>query len=116
MKHSAPPPNGPHPFQHQNLPTLRGTQTGLLDPSQPSRLLRFPDSNLSFASFDPKTALVEEPTLQKHNNSGTLTPPKRIVIETNPKGASFWRFVPRAHLKEGAQDEGIWPRVIDICG
>ncbi|KAH0827525.1 hypothetical protein J3R83DRAFT_4238 [Lanmaoa asiatica] len=95
---------------------LRGTQPGLLDPSQPSRLLRFPDSKLSFASFDPKTALAEGPSVQRLNNSGNLAPPKRIVIETTSKGASFWRFVPRARLEEGAQDEGVWPRVIDVCG
>ncbi|KAF9244937.1 hypothetical protein BU15DRAFT_71296 [Melanogaster broomeanus] len=102
--------------QHSELRTLRGTQPGLLDPSQPSRLLRFPDSKLSFASFDPKTALVEEPDTRKRNSTESLTPPKRIVIETTPKGASFWRFVPRARLDEGVQDEGVWPRVVDICG
>lgn len=116
MVYSASPPSGAHSFQHPNLPTLRGTQPGLLDPSQPSRLLRFPDSKLSFASFDPKTALAEEPSAQKLNNPGSPAPPKRIVIETTRKGASFWRFVPRARLEDGAQDEGVWPRVIDVCG
>ncbi|KAF8135692.1 hypothetical protein EV363DRAFT_1321334 [Boletus edulis] len=114
--YSGPPSNGTHSSQHANLRVLRGTQPGLLDPSQPSRLLRFPDSKLAFASFDPKTALPEEHCSQKSNNSGTLVPPKRIVIETASKGTSFWRFVPRARLEEGAQDEGIWPRIIDICG
>ena len=113
---AVPPPNGVHSSQHANLRILRGTQPGLLDPSQPSRLLRFPDSKLSFASFDPKTALPEESSSQKSNNSSTLAPPKRIVIETTSKGVSSWRFVPRARLEEGAQDEGVWPRAIDICG
>ncbi|KAG8213709.1 hypothetical protein J3R82DRAFT_10409 [Butyriboletus roseoflavus] len=116
MAHSAPPLDEAHSSQHADLRILRGTQPGLLDQSQPPRLLRFPDSKLSFASFDPKTALAEGPNVQKLNNSGTLAPPKRIVIEITSKGASFWRFVPRARLEEGAQDEGIWPRVIDICG
>jgi hypothetical protein len=110
------PSNGAHSSQHANLRVLRGTQPGLLDPSQLSRLLRSPDSKLSFASFDPKTALPEEPSVQRLNDSGNLAPPKRIVIETTSKGASFWRFVPRARLEEGAQDEGLWPRVLDICG
>ncbi|KAN0090905.1 hypothetical protein V8E55_004471 [Tylopilus felleus] len=114
--YSALPSNGAHSPQHANLRVLRGTQPGLLDPSQPSRLLRFPDSKLSFASFDPKTALPEDSSSQKSNNTGNIPPPKRIVIETTSKGASFWRFVPRARLEEGAQDEGVWPRVIDICG
>ncbi|KAF9232548.1 hypothetical protein BU15DRAFT_67370 [Melanogaster broomeanus] len=96
--------------QHSELCTFRGTQPGLLDLSQPTRLLRFPDSKLSFAAFDPKTALVEEPDIRKRNSTESLTPPKRIVIETMPKGASFWRFVPPARLDEGVQDEGVWPR------
>lgn len=116
MFYSTPPFDEPHSSQHVNLRILRGAQPGLLDTSQPSRLLRFPDSKLSFASFDPKTALAEEPSVHNLNNSGNLTPPKRVVVETTSKGASFWRFVPRAHLEEGAQDEGVWPRVIDICG
>lgn len=116
--YSAPLSNGVHSSQHANLRVVRGSQPGLLDPSQPSRLLRFPDSKLSFASFDPKTALPEESdsSAQKTRNTGNLAPPKRIVVETTSKGASFWRFVPRARLEQGAQDEGIWPRVIDICG
>ncbi|KAF8844665.1 hypothetical protein BDN67DRAFT_921376, partial [Paxillus ammoniavirescens] len=101
--------------QQTKLRTLRGTQPGLLDSSQPSRLLRFSDSKLFFSSFDPKTALVDDPGIRKRTTEN-LTPPKRIVIETTSKGASFWRFVPRARLEEGAQDEGVWPRVVDICG
>lgn len=116
MAYSAPPLNEAHSSQHAHLRILCGTQPGLLDPSQPPRLLRFPDSKLSFASFDPKTALAEVPGVQQLNNFGTLAPPKRIVIETTSKGASFWRFVPRARLEEGAQGEGLWPRVIDVCG
>lgn len=100
------------------LRTIRGTQPGLLDPSQPSRLLRFPDANLHFASFDPKTALVDgqEPDMRKLNITDILPPPKRVVIESTPKGVSFWRFVPRARLEEGAQDEGFWPRLIVLNG
>ncbi|KAI6046023.1 hypothetical protein EDC04DRAFT_3086515 [Pisolithus marmoratus] len=98
--------------------TIRGTQPGLLDSSQPTRMLRFLDAKLHFASFDPKTALVDgqEPDIHRLNITDTLPPPKRIVIESTHKGASFWRFVPRARLEEGAQDEGFWPRLIDICG
>ncbi|KAH7888561.1 hypothetical protein F5I97DRAFT_1803319 [Phlebopus sp. FC_14] len=103
------------------FPVLRGPHPGLLDFSQPSRLFRFPGSTLTFASFDPQTALVTdvEPEIRKLNinfSSSNLPPPKRVVIETTAKGVSFWRFVPRAHLEEGVQDEGIWPRLIDVCG
>ncbi|KAG1808170.1 uncharacterized protein BJ212DRAFT_1485119 [Suillus subaureus] len=98
--------------------TIRGTQPGLLDPTQPSRLLRAPDSRLSFASFDPRTALAGEdiPDLHKLSIGEDLPPPKRIVIETTPKGTSFWRFVPKARLDGGVRDEGFWPRVVEICG
>ncbi|KAG2345594.1 hypothetical protein BDR05DRAFT_116804 [Suillus weaverae] len=97
---------------------IRGTKPGLLDPTQPSRLLRAPDSTLSFASFDPRTALAGEdiPDLRKLSIGDDLPPPKRIVIETTPKGTSFWRFVPKARLDGGARDEGFWPRVVEICG
>ncbi|KAG1881480.1 hypothetical protein C8R48DRAFT_744230 [Suillus tomentosus] len=98
--------------------TIRGTEPGLLDPTQPFRLLRAPDSTLSFASFDPRTALAGEdiPDLHKLSIGEDLPPPKRIVIETTPKGTSFWRFVPKARLDAGVRDEGLWPRVIEICG
>lgn len=98
--------------------TIRGTQPGLLDPSQPSRLLRFVDAKLHFASFDPKTAFADEqePDIHRLNITDTLPPPKRVVIESTQKGVSFWRFVPRARLEEGAPDEGFWPRLINICG
>ncbi|KAL4063070.1 hypothetical protein V8B97DRAFT_1891462 [Scleroderma yunnanense] len=98
--------------------TIWGAQPGLLDPSQSSRLLRFPGSKLIFASFNPNTALVNDRELdiRRLNITDSLPPPKRIVIETSPKGSTFWRFVPRAHLAEGVQSEGLWPRLIDICG
>ncbi|KAG1734715.1 uncharacterized protein EDB91DRAFT_1146477 [Suillus paluster] len=97
---------------------IRGTEPGLIDPTQPSRLLRSPDSRLSFASFDPRTALAGEdvPDLRKLSIDDDLPPPKRIVIETTPKGTSFWRFVPKARLDEGVRDEGFWPRVVELCG
>ncbi|KAG9316378.1 hypothetical protein JVU11DRAFT_2411 [Chiua virens] len=69
MIYSALPSNGAHSYQHSNMRTLLGSQPGLLDPSQPPRLLRSPDSKLSFASFDPKTALAENPSTQKSNSS-----------------------------------------------
>ncbi|OAX41057.1 hypothetical protein K503DRAFT_854905 [Rhizopogon vinicolor AM-OR11-026] len=97
---------------------IRGTEPGLIDPTQPSRVLRSPNSKLSFASFDPRTALAGEdvPDLRKLSIGEDLPPPKRIVIETTPKGTSFWRFVPKARLEEGVRDEGFWPRVVEICG
>jgi len=98
--------------------TIRGSKPGLIDSTQPSRVLRSPDSQLSFASFDPRTALAGEdvPDLRKLSIGEDLPPPKRIVIETTPKGTSFWRFVPKARLEEGVRDEGFWPRVVEICG
>ncbi|OBZ68221.1 hypothetical protein A0H81_11698 [Grifola frondosa] len=42
--------------------------------------------------------------------------PKRIVIETVPSGQNIWRFVPRARRESGVENEGMWPRVINICG
>ena len=104
------------PSQIHVAHTLFGTVPGILDPTQPSRLLRYPHSTLSFASFDPLTAVNNE-GLQNHSNQGGFRP-KRIVIETvlGQDGFSTWRFVPRARREQGVDDEGIWPRVIEICG
>lgn len=97
--------------------SLFGTVPGVLDPTQPSRLLRFPGSTLSFASFHPFTASnVQEP--QRTSNGDEPCRPKRIVIESvlGRDGFSTWRFVPRARREQGVEDEGVWPRVIEICG
>ena len=45
-----------------------------------------------------------------------LPPPKRIVVEIAANGKSTWRFVPRAKMDDGVDNEGIWPRVVDLCG
>ncbi|EMD37912.1 hypothetical protein CERSUDRAFT_136845 [Gelatoporia subvermispora B] len=106
------------PSQPQEEPAkvfIYGSQPGKLDPSQLDRLLRVPGSRLSFASFDPLTAFTRDAS---HGRSDDTYRPKRIVIETlpGPAGESFWRFVPRARTEEGVEDEGRWPRVVDICG
>ncbi|TFY80984.1 hypothetical protein EWM64_g3023 [Hericium alpestre] len=95
---------------------LDGATPGLLDPSQPSRVLRLPGSKLSFASFDPRAASAAAPEIDKLSLNGELYRPKRIVIETLPNGRNYWRFVPRARWGEGVRDEGEWPREISICG
>src|ERR1700676_1015315 len=102
--------------------SISGTTPGLLDPSQPSRLLRLSTSTLSFASFDPRTAFVDDtkdfPNIANLSTQNEHHRPKRIVIETTPNGVNFWRFVPRARKEHGVVvlDEGVWPRVVEICG
>jgi hypothetical protein len=100
------------------LPKLTGSVPGLLDSTQPARLLRLPGSKLSFATFDPHAASGSQdvPNLCTLSLNEELYRPKRIVIETLPSGESFWRFVPKARLEEGISDEGKWPRIIEICG
>ncbi|OCH95182.1 hypothetical protein OBBRIDRAFT_788652 [Obba rivulosa] len=95
---------------------IYGSQPGRLDPSQPERLLRVPGSKLSFASFDPLTASPARDAAQGPPDGSYR--PKRIVVETfpGPAGESFWRFVPRARSEEGVENEGPWPRVVEICG
>ena len=96
---------------------LRGSVPGLLDDTQPSRLLRDPASKLYFASFDPFTARQEDGTDRLRNLSlhEQLYRPKRVVVEMTPTG-SFWRFVPRAAGDDGQTNEEHWPRSVDICG
>lgn len=98
-------------------PQLRGSIPGLLDATQPSRLLRDPASKLYFASFDPFTARQDDGTHGLRNLSLTeqLYRPKRVVVEITPTG-SFWRFVPRATRDDGLRNEEHWPRLVDICG
>ncbi|KZT08321.1 uncharacterized protein LAESUDRAFT_757564 [Laetiporus sulphureus 93-53] len=99
-------------------PSIFGTVPGQLDTSQPTRLHRVPGSTFSFASFNSYTASSrgDIPDLNKLSLHDETCRPKRIVIETLPNGQSTWRFVPRARLGQGMEDEGPWPRVIKICG
>ena len=96
---------------------LRGSEPGLLDPTQPSRLLRDPASKLYFASFDPFTACQDDGADRMRNLSlhEKLYRPKRVVVEIAPTG-SFWRFVPRATKDDGLENEEHWPRIVEICG
>jgi hypothetical protein len=98
-------------------PVLSGMAPGMLDASQPSRILRNPASQLHFASFNPYTASPDRELLhiQSLSLKEELYRPKRVVIEVTPEG-SFWRFVPRARREDGVSDEGAWPKLVDICG
>ncbi|KAF8629663.1 hypothetical protein AX17_005602 [Amanita inopinata Kibby_2008] len=101
---------GPSTLRHIN-----GSVPGLLDPTQPERLLRLPGSKLLFAAFDPLTATdVTGPG--KHSINEEFCRPKRIVVEIMPNGDSHWRFVPNARREDGVPDEGEWPRPVGICG
>ncbi len=99
------------------IPRISGTQPGVLDPTQPSRLLRLHGAKLSFATFDPLTAYAQDaPDFTKLNLNTDFYRPKRVVIETAPSGDCTWRFVPSAKREDGVVDEGLWPRIIDLCG
>jgi hypothetical protein len=96
-----------------------GATVGVLDATQKARVLRNPSSTLHFSAFDPLTASGQDVNLEfrKLNiQQEEKYPPKRIVLEVSPNGQSSWRFVPRARKEEGAKDEGMWPRVVDLCG
>ena len=99
---------------------LHGCKPGLLDPTQPARILRYPNSTLSFAAFDPLAASGNAHP-RKRTPDADPARPKRIVIETTPgnRVPSKWRFVPRARRAPdtpGLEDEGVWPRLVMICG
>lgn len=97
---------------------ISGSVPGVLDPGQPERLFRWPNSKLSFAAFDPRTASSGQgiPDLRKLSLNEELYRPKRVVVETAPTGESYWRFVPSARKEDGVIDEGTWPKVIELCG
>ncbi|KAH9931122.1 uncharacterized protein BXZ73DRAFT_90200 [Epithele typhae] len=100
-------------------PTLRrldGTAPGVLDRSQPQRILASSGATLSFASFDPFVASGPSSLSRKRALDPDPARPRRIVIETPLRGQSKWRFVPRARYAQGVVDEGSWPRKVNICG
>lgn len=103
--------------QQDRVLHISGNLPGMLDPTQTSRLLRIPTATLSFAAFDPRAATTDSglgfPSISLNEE---LYRPKRVVIESLPDGRSFWRFVPRAKWEPDVEDEGDWPRIIDICG
>ncbi|KAJ6593910.1 hypothetical protein B0H19DRAFT_977069 [Mycena capillaripes] len=97
--------------------SISGTTPGVLDSTQPQRLLRHPSSTLSFASFDPRVASADHGwDMRSLSLNEELYRPKRVVIETASSGDSSWRFVPKARWDEGVIDEGAWPRVVELCG
>jgi hypothetical protein len=109
------PSAGPSSFR---ITKISGTTPGMLDPTQPERLHRIPNSKLSFAAFNPLTASApqEVPDLRKLSLNQELYRPKRIVVETAPTGECFWRFVPSARRDDDVSDEGQWPRIVELCG
>ncbi|TBU36299.1 hypothetical protein BD309DRAFT_1024452 [Dichomitus squalens] len=96
------------------LKCLIGSTPGLLDPTQPARVLRGDGWKLSFAILDP-VVLGEAVT---PGASTEADGKRRIVIETPPLGAGAlrYRLVPNAELDPGVENEGSWPRTVDICG
>ncbi|KAK7057184.1 RING-type domain-containing protein [Favolaschia claudopus] len=96
---------------------IAGSTPGVIDSTQPSRLLRRPSSTLSFATFDPRVASADHGwDMRSLTLNEELYRPKRVVIETTCSGESSWRFVPKARWEDGVVDEGSWPRVVDLCG
>jgi len=96
---------------------LTGSEPGVLDESQRSRVLRTINSTLSFASFDPYVATPREASdLSRISIEEERCRPKRIVIETIPGHGSFWRWVPSARKQQGVNDDGEFPRLIEVCG
>jgi hypothetical protein len=108
-------PPGPSTAQMRRI---SGSTPGMLDPTQVERLHRIPNSKLSFAAFNPLTASApqEVPDLRKLSLNQELYRPKRVVVEIALTGECCWRFVPSARRDDDVPDEGLWPRVVEICG
>lgn len=104
----------------QSIRLVSGTVPGVLDPTQPSRILQTQASVLSFASYEPRAATSEHipdfGKLSLDDNHYEHCRPKRIVIETIPGRGNFWRFVPNAVREQYVEEEGTFPRLIKICG
>ncbi|KAI1788730.1 hypothetical protein LXA43DRAFT_894168 [Ganoderma leucocontextum] len=107
----ASPPHAPAPVPIY----LCGSKPGVFDPTQPTRLLRYLDSTLIFASFNPLTFTGVSLC------TDALTRARRVVVEV-PHANDFserpnwFSFVPNAVLAPGVASEGKWPRVVNYCG
>lgn len=104
-----------------NSPTSRANSASPQQEESPWRISRLPGSVITFASFDPSAATgssedTNETGMRKLSLNEELCRPKRVVIETSPDGRSTWRFIPKARWEEGIENEGKWPRVVDVCG
>jgi hypothetical protein len=96
---------------------VSGTKPGVLDSSQRDRILRSPQSQLLFASFDPYIAIPRELVdLAKLNLQDDSCRPKRIVIEMVPNRGTFWRWIPSARKQADVDNEGEFPRIVLVCG
>ncbi|KAH8119230.1 hypothetical protein DFH11DRAFT_1686161 [Phellopilus nigrolimitatus] len=102
----------------QSSSSSSSTVTNELDTAN-GNISRQPGSIITFASFDPATAtndFTNAYAFRKLSLNEELCRPKRVVIETTPDGQCTWRFVPKARWEEGVENEGAWPRVVDVCG
>lgn len=103
------------------FPLVAGTLPGVIDSSQRERLLKSPSTVLCFATFDALTAnsgcTEGDQTESRNSTHRSSLHSKRIVIETDVNtGICTWRFVPRAPSFPGSEDEGTWPRLVQLCG
>ena len=83
------------------------------------RISRHPDSMIRFAEYDPATATGDPTGAYAFRNlslNEELCRPKRVVIEFMPNGSCTWRYVPNALWEDNVENEGTWPRVVDVCG
>ena len=83
------------------------------------RIARHPDSMIRFAEYDPATATGDPTGAYAFRNlslNEELCRPKRVVIEFMPNGSCTWRYVPNALWEDNVENEGTWPRVVDVCG
>ena len=94
---------------------LAGQDLGLLDPTQPARILSDSHSHILFASYHPRAGASASPD---NNTAGSITGPfsNRAVIEVLPGGHCLWRLIPLASGASSVEDEGTWPRLVDFCG
>ena len=107
----------PHQPPPPEIIELSGTEPGVLDPTQRNRILRSPESQLLFASFDPYIAIPQEVVdLANLSLQDDSCRPKRIVIEIVPGRGTFWRWIPSARKQADVENEGEFPRIVLICG
>lgn len=103
-----------------SIKSIAGSTPGVFDSSQTSRVVQIAGSTLTFATFDQSLRSGnfkdQSENLIDDLNVERICRSRRIVVETSQDGISTWRFVPYAILENGVNDDGLWPRIINICG
>ena len=86
------------------------------DSQHAAKLCAVQGSKLVFSTYDHRAASGSSHGFRNVSAHHEGLSGRRIVIELTTDGFSAWRFVPNANRELGVDDEGEWPRQVNVCG